>query len=179
LPAAFLLLVPGIQRQMYAAILLDPRLAFLSLCVLLLGAAIPLAFAWARLLPEEPPPFPLDRPHRRGTYRYSPIRQGQLPRRDSFAVVLLVGVSISYLLQIPGLPSDIDFSALPAVFPIDTPHWVKFGLLWLCTSIPGMAAVYSLLRPNFLRIPLIAAGVLVPLLWLLRAPLHAAMTAIS
>jgi hypothetical protein len=39
--------------------------------------------------------------------------------------------------------------------------------------------VYSLLRPNFLRVPLIAAGMLILLLWLLAAPLHAALEAVS
>jgi hypothetical protein len=65
------------------------------------------------------------------------------------------------------------------VIPQDTIGWIEFGLIWFFVAVPGFAAAYALLRPNFLRTPLIAAGVLVLLLWLLAAPLHAALTAVS
>ncbi len=164
---------------MQAAMLLDPRLAFLLLCTLLLAAAVPLAIAWARLLPEEPPPF---RIHRALSYRvFGPAytRESQNPPRDYFAVFLLFLVTLSFLCQVPGLPRDADFLALPALLPTGASGWLKFGLVWFFASVPGLATVYSFFRPNFLRLPLIAGGIFVLLLWLLKAPLDAAMTAIS
>jgi hypothetical protein len=65
------------------------------------------------------------------------------------------------------------------VIPRDAFDWIEFALIWFFVTVPGFAAAYSLVRPNFLRVPLIAAGVLVPLLWLLAPPLRAALTAVS
>jgi len=50
--------------------------------------------------------------------------------------------------------------------------------IWFLVLIPDFASVYSLLRPNFLRAPLIAAGMIL-LLWLFAAPLRAALEAVS
>ena len=38
----------------------DQRAAFVALIVLVVGAGIPLAFAWARILPEDAPPFKIE-----------------------------------------------------------------------------------------------------------------------
>jgi len=162
---------------MLAALVLDHRLAFLCLAVLNLGAAAPLALGWARVLPEEPPPF--------GNAEDSLRRTSPPPaaltskRRDPFAILLLLCVTVSYASQLPGIPHGLGGGSIPAVVAHPTGGWIEFGAIWFLVLIPGFASVYSLLRPNFLRVPLIAAGMLILLLWLLAAPLHAALEAVS
>jgi len=100
-------------------------------------------------------------------------------RRDPFAIVLLLCVTVSYACQLPGVPRDMVFGSVPTVIPQDTIGWIEFAAIWFLVLIPGFAAAYSFIRPNFLRVPLIAAGFLVLLLWLLAAPLRAALEAAS
>jgi len=99
-------------------------------------------------------------------------------RRNPFAIVLLLCVTLSYASQLPGVPRDIGFASIPTVIPHNLIGWIEFAGTWLLVLSPGFAAAYSILRPNFLRVPLIAAGFLVLLLWLLAAPLHAALEAV-
>jgi hypothetical protein len=164
---------------MLAALVLDHRLAFLFLAALHLGTAVPLAFGWVRLLPEEAPPFQIYRapPRRRSTYAHS--SEGEENLRDPSAMVLLICVTASYGVQLPGLPRSFAFGAIPTVVPQVASEWAGFALTWFLVMVPGFAAVYSLLRPNFLRIPLIVAGALILLLWLVSAPLRAALVAVS
>ena len=78
---------------MFAVLVLDHRLAFLFLAVLNLGAAVPLALGWARVLPEEPLPFG------NADDSFGRIRNIPSPdelrskRRDPFAIVLLLCVT--------------------------------------------------------------------------------------
>ena len=159
---------------MLSAFLLEPRFAFLFLCMLLLGAATPLAAAWSHLLPEEPPPFRFERSSR--TKRFAgvvPLHHATAVR-DPFAIVLLVFVTASFLRQLPGLPQDLLLSQAASLIP---EPWLRDLLLffrWFFVVIPLLAAVYSLFRPNAIRLPLILAGVLVPLLWLASPWLRAA-----
>jgi hypothetical protein len=162
---------------MYAAILLDPRLAFVLLCALLLAAAAPLAIAWARLLPEEPPSF---RIHRALTYRvYGPAynRESHNPPRDYFAVFLLFLVTLSFLCQVPGFPHE--FVSFRSATFIPEP-WLH-GLILFCRGflvvIPVLAAGYSLFRATEIRMHLIISGILVPLLWIVVPWLRAALLA--
>ena len=164
---------------MLAALLLDHRLAFLLLAALHLGAAVPLAFGWVRLLPEEAPPFQI---HRAPARRWSPYvhsSEDQENPRDPLAMLLLFCVTASYAVQFPGLPQRLAFGSIPTVIPQDPSEWARFSLTWFLVVVPGFGAAYSLLRPNFLRVPLIAAGVLILLLWLFSAPLRAALEAVS
>jgi hypothetical protein len=94
-------------------------------------------------------------------------------------MVLLICVTLSYAVQLPGLPRSLAFGTIPTVVPQEASEWAGFALTWFLVVVPGFAAAYSLLRPNFLRIPLIAAGVLILLLWLVSAPLRAALEAAS
>jgi hypothetical protein len=158
---------------MSAAAVLDYRLAFLFLAALSLGAAVPLAFGWARVLPEEPPPFG-------NGERNEPPATGLLnKRRGPFAMALLLCVTASYVCQRPGVPRHTGFDSIPTAIPHNPTGWIEFAGVWFLVLIPGFAAVYSFLRPNFLRAPLIAAGFLVLALWLLAAPLRAALEAVS
>ena len=162
---------------MLAALVLDHRLAFLCLAVLNLGAAAPLALGWARVLPEEPPPFGNAEDSLRRTS--PPAAALTSKRRDPFAILLLLCVTVSYASQLPGIPHGLGCGSIPAVVAHPTGGWIEFAAIWFLVLIPGFASLYSLLRPNFLRVPLIAAGMLILLLWLLAAPLHAALEAVS
>ena len=164
---------------MFAAFVLDHRLAFLFLAALNLGTAVPLAFGWARVLPEEPPPFGTSEDSLRGRRNEPPAKKPMSERRDPFAIVLLLCVTVSYACQLPGIPRDVGFGSIPTVIPQSGDAWIEFAAIWLLVLVPGFAAAYSILRPNFLRVPLIAAGFLVLLLWLLAAPLRAALEAVS
>jgi hypothetical protein len=165
---------------MLAALLLDHRLAFFLLAALHLGTAVPLAFGWVRLLPEEAPPFQIDRtPTRRWSIHAHSNEEEEDSRRDPLAMVLLICVTASYAVQLPGLPRSLAFGSIPTVIPQDASEWARFALTWFLVVIPSFAAAYSLLRANFLRVPLIAAGILILLVWLLSAPLRAALEAVS
>ena len=164
---------------MLAALLLDHRLAFLFLAALHLGIAVPLAFGWVRLLPEEAPPFQIHRPPARHWSIYAHSSEDEENPRDPLAMALLICVTVSYAVQFPGLLRSLALGSVPTVLPQDAFAWARFALTWFLVVVPGFAAVYSLLRPNFLRVPLTAAGVLILLLWLLSAPLRAALEAVS
>ena len=164
---------------MFAVLVLDHRLAFIFLAVLNLGAAVPLAFGWARVLPEEPLPFG------NADDSFGRIRNIPSPdelrsrRRDPFAIVFLLCVTLSYACQFPGVPGNLGFGPIPTVIPYDTGGWIEFAVIWFLVAIPGFAMAYSFLRPNFLRGPLIVAGFLLLLLWLLGGPLREALEAVS
>ncbi len=164
---------------MFAALVLDHRLAFLFLAALNLGTTVPLAFGWARVLPEEPPPFATAEDSLRRRRNEPPLKKLMSERRDPFAIVLLLCVTVSYACQLPGVPRCMGFDSIPTMIPHSRSGWIEFAAIWFLVLIPGFAAAYSFLRPNFLRVPLIAAGFLVLLLWLLAAPLRAALEAVS
>jgi hypothetical protein len=165
--------------KMLAALVLDYRLAFLFLAALSLGTAVPLAFGWARVLPEEPLPFgnAEDSFRQAKNSPAAPVLMSK--KRDPFAIVLLLCVTVSYACQLRGVPRGMGFGSIPTVIPHNTRGGIEFATIWFLVLIPGFASVYSLLRPNFLRVPLIAAGMMILLLWLLAAPLRAALEAVS
>jgi hypothetical protein len=160
---------------MFAAIILDHRLAFIFLCALVVSTAVPLAMAWARVLPEDSPPFAQkeDVPH--GSGEEQPGQEGSNRKRDPFSIVLLVFVTLSFAARFPGFP----VGAVLHWFSTRMPEaWSNWGLLAgraFFVVTPGLAACYSAVQRNFLRIPLIAAGILVLVLWLLQPMLFAAM----
>ena len=162
---------------MFAAEFLDHRLAFVFLGALVVGAAVPLAMAWARVIPEDAPPLARNEDSRGGATEELPGEGESGGNRDLFAIVLLVFVTLSYALRFPRFPTGAVLHWLSTRMP---EVWWDWGLLAgraFFVVTPGLAACYSAVRPNFLRIPLIAAGILVLLLWLLQPMLFAAMTA--
>jgi hypothetical protein len=162
---------------MFTVIVLDHRLAFVFLCALVLGAAVPLAMAWARALPEDAPPFASPQVSSQGLKEELRAEEAANKRRDPFAFILLVVVSLSYVLQFPGLPGDAALHWLSTLMP---ETWLNWGLLAgraFFVVTPGLAACYSVVRPNSIRVPLICAGILVLLLWLFEPILFAAMNA--
>jgi hypothetical protein len=157
---------------MFAILLIDHRLALLALVALLVSAAAPLAYAWATLLPEEPPPFevrPAGAPEDLASNRENP------PKKDPFAVLLLVCVTLSYVLRFPGLPLAAGLHWLSTLLPAEYFNWTVLGGRWFFVVVLGVAAAYSALRPNPMRIALIVGGLLILALWLVSPMLRAAI----
>lgn len=144
---------------------IDHRLALVLYALLLLAATAPLVIAWLRLLPPEPEPF---------------AASGEKPNRDKrdvFAVFLLVNITVSLLLRIPGVNVHV---LLPLLTKWLEPEWAKHivmvGLIWF-GFIGGLAVAYSLIRNNPLRWPLVFGGVFTLLLSLTGATLTSAIGA--
>src|ERR1700675_3566087 len=104
---------------MLATLLLDHRLAFLFLAALHLAAAVPLAFGWVRLFPEEAPPFQIHHAPARRWSIYAHSSEDEETPRDPLAMVLLICVTVSYAVQLPGLPLSLSFLSIPTVIPQD------------------------------------------------------------
>jgi hypothetical protein len=133
---------------------MDPRLALVLFVLLLLAASAPIVLGWLALLPSEREPFA------------APGEIRTKAPRDAFAIFLLVNISLSVLLRVPG------FAGTPLSFYIATiipPDWADHALMiafiWF-GFIPGMAVVYSAVRANPIRMPLIVGGALALILWL-------------
>jgi hypothetical protein len=157
---------------MLAVFPMDHRLALVAFAALLVAAAAPLASAWARLLPEERPPFEIPTPLPSEQMLSNP----ETRRRASlFAIFLLLCVTLSFLLKFPGLPVAAALQRLSGMLPPDYFNWLVLGARVFFVAVPGLAAVYSAIRPNPMRIPLIVAGVFVILLWFLSPMLRAAI----
>ena len=144
---------------------IDHRLALVLYLLLLLAATAPLVIAWLRLLPPEREPF---------------AASGEKPKRnerDVFAVFLLVNITVSLLLRVPGVNLDVLSPLLTKwLEPEWANHVVMVALLWF-GFIGGLAATYSLIRKNPLRWPLVFGGVFTLLLSLLGATLASAIRA--
>jgi hypothetical protein len=139
-----------------AAIVLaiDRRLALVLFVLLMLGASGAIVVGWLSLLPSEREPFAV------------PDEPRAKPRSDAFSIFLIVNLSLSVLLRLPG------FNGTPLSFYLATiipPDWADHALLiiyvWFgLTSV--LAAGYSIIRSNPIRVPLIVGGVLTLVLWL-------------
>ena len=139
-----------------AAIVLaiDRRLALVLFVLLMLSASGAIVLGWLSLLPSEREPFA------------APDEPRAKTPRDAIAIFLLANLSLSVLLRLPG------FIGTPLSFYLATiipPDWVDRALLivyvWFgLTSM--LAAAYSIIRSNPIRVPLIVGGVLTMTLWL-------------
>ena len=156
---------------MFAIVLIDHRLALAALAALLIAAAAPLAYAWAKLLPEEPPPFEV--PAVSPPVEDLASSRKSAAKRDPFAVFLLVCVTLSYVLRFPGLPLAAALQRLSTLLPADYLNWTVVGGRWFFVVVPVVAAAYSALRPNPMRSALIVGGLLVLALWLVSPMLRA------
>lgn len=158
---------------MFAIFLIDHRLALLALAALLIAAAAPLAYAWAKLLPEEPPPFevPAGSPPAEEVVS-NPKRP---TKKDPIAFFLLICLTLSYLLRFPGLPVATGLQWLSTLLPADYFSYAMLAGRWVFMVVPGVAAVYSALRPNPMRLASLVGGLLVLALWLASPILRAAI----
>lgn len=139
-----------------AAIVLaiDRRLALVLFVLLMLGASGAIAVGWLALLPSEREPFAVP-----GEAR---VRKP----RDLITIFLLANLSLAVLLRVPG------FNGTPLSFYLATiipPAWADHTLLivFIYLAVISMAAVvYSIVRANPIRKPLLVGGMLTLLLWL-------------
>jgi hypothetical protein len=154
--------------------LIDHRLALVALAALLVAAGAPLAWGWAKLLPEEP--FPFEAQSGAPPTDTESAASGKPARRDAFAVFLLACATLSFLIKFPGLPVATGLHWLSTQLPADYFNWTILAGRAFFVVVPGLAAAYSALRPNPIRLALILGGVLVLALWLaspfLLASLH-------
>jgi hypothetical protein len=154
---------------------MDHRLAFVAFVVLLITAGIPLAFAWARLLPEDAPPFPIEP----GSF---PSVDHELPQEEAarkkdylIAAPLLFGLTVAFVFRVPGFPGGTVLAWVGGIVPGVGEHWSVLAVQVIVTIVAVGACVFGALRPGPLRIPLIAAGALILILWFVSPLLQAAM----
>lgn len=154
---------------------MDHRLAFVALVALLIGAGTPLAFAWARLLPEDAPPFPIE-PGSFPSVDHE-IRHTEPSRKKDYLIAspLLLCLTIAFIFRIPGFPSGIVLGWAGGTIPGVSEHSSVIVVGALVALVAIGAGVFGALRPGPLRIPLIAAGALTVALWFLAPLLQAAM----
>jgi hypothetical protein len=135
-------------------LVLDARVALVSLILLIMAAAAPIVLGWLVLLPSEREPFAL------------PGESSGKRPCDPFAIFLLVNTSVSLLLRIPGLGAVPLLSHIARLLP---PEWgentLMIAFIWF-GFIPGLAAAYSTVRANPIRWQLLVGGVLTLALWL-------------
>ncbi len=137
----------------------DHWLAFLALMVLLLAAAVPLAIAWTRLVPEERPPFDLEPVH-----NVRPVASAM--SRYVFNIALLTALSVGFVLQFPGIPRYLALQWIDHELPAIGPVWIFLGIQVLVATAGVAAASYSFAQPGPLRIPLGAASMTLVVLWI-------------
>jgi hypothetical protein len=161
---------------MLALLLIDHRVAFLTLAALVIAAAVPLAYAWASLLPEEPAPFPVE------PGSFPSVDEEVVLERASksgweflVSVILLSCLTLAYAIRVPGFPSGMMTHWLDAVVSGSTEYWLLLSARIFLLVASVAAGGYAALRPGSLRIPLLAAAVLVLLLWFLAPVLRLAM----
>jgi hypothetical protein len=144
----------GIRFASEIFLALDARLALVLFVLLLAAAAAPIVLGWLTLLPSEREPFAF------------PGESSGKKARDPFAIFLLANISISLLLRIPGLDAARLSSHIVRLLP---PQWSENALMiafvWFA-FIPGLAAAYSAVRANPIRLQLLIGGVLGLVLWL-------------
>jgi hypothetical protein len=152
---------------------MDHRLAFLVLVGLLVGAGVPLAFGWARLLPEERPPFPIEP----GSFPWVDEEVAQEPSgisrwESTVSVILLSCLTLTFAIRVPGFPSTRLAHWLGNMVSSSTEHWLFVSARIVLPVASAAAGFYGAWRPGSLRVPLLAAAVLVLLLWFLGPALQ-------
>jgi hypothetical protein len=156
---------------MLALLLIDHRVAFLALATLLLAAAIPLAIAWARLLPEEPPPFPIEPGSFPNIEQERRPEPSATPRGDLvLSVAILICLTLAYAVRFPGFPKAALMRWLDGVVSGSTEYWLIFSARIFLLVAAGAAIGFAIRRRGPLGIPLAAAAALVLILWFV-APL--------
>lgn len=127
-------------------------LAFALLSLLLLAAAVPLAIGWARLIPPD-----------------DPLERESSGPQDWPGAALLFLVTLSYAVQLPGLPRDAARNWLVSRFPPPWPEDIAFISGALFILFPALAAAHAAIRfrhsQSQLHWPLILAGLLVSVMW--------------
>jgi hypothetical protein len=153
---------------------MDHRLAFVTLVGLLMGAGTPLAFAWARLLPEDAPPFPIEPGSFPSVDHEAP--QEEPARKDYLiAAPLILCLTIAFVFRVPGFPSGTILGWLSRAIPVLGESWSAITVQVFIALVGVGTIVLGALRPGPLRLPLVTAGALTLALWFLAPLLQAAM----
>jgi hypothetical protein len=155
--------------------IVDHRMAFFALAALVVAAAIPLAFAWARMFPEDRPPFEIEPPSYPSVEFEPPQDRPRDPMRNPVTILLLVGVTMGYVLEFPGFPRDALLRWLGSMFSASTIAWIAFGANTLLIVTAGGAIGFAILNPGPLRFPFATAAAMVLILWLLAPLLQVAL----
>lgn len=120
---------------------MDPYLSLILGALLLLSPAVPLATAWARLLPADDPE--------------------ERVALDSSSILLLVVMTLCYLAQLPGVPLALLQTSLSNWLPPDWPAGMRIAAKFLSVFVPVYAAAYAYFHRGPVRKPLLWAGILV------------------
>jgi len=148
-------------------LLFDHRLAFVALAALIVSAAVPLAFAWARVIPEEAAPFDIS--GRSSAPAQAEARNETRLTKQSFVTIpLLVFVTLSYVIQFPGVPRQVGLRWLGSLIPEIESAWIAWGVESVFALLNAGVVCYAIFgAKSSLRVPLGAGAGLVLTLWLL------------
>src|SRR5262245_45057071 len=155
--------------------LVQYRVAFLALGALVVGAAIPLAYAWARVLPEDAPTFKVE-PGSFPSVELEPrTASAKAGKADWISIALLLCVTLTYLIRFPGVPLATLIQWFSVTFSGTTVNWIVLGTKIVLVVGTGLAACLATLRPGPMRVPLVVAAAMALILWLLGPILQSAM----
>src|SRR5215467_11514894 len=98
------------------------------------------------------------------------------PRPDRFANFLLLNVSLSLLAAIPRIPETLHLTQLTQLLPASWTETITVVFLIWLVFVPTLAAAYSAVRANPIRLHLIFGGILVLALWLLSPTLLSSLS---
>jgi|SRR3954451_6804779 hypothetical protein len=151
------------------------QLAFAAYTAVLVGTAIPLGYAWARVLPEDAPAFKIE-PGSFPAVDLEPVDPPATHRNaDLLSLGLLLCVTLTYLLRFPGIPLGAFLHWIHSVIPAAAANSIIFGGKIILVVGTALAACLATVRPGPMRVPLVTAASLVLTLWLLGPILHAAL----
>jgi hypothetical protein len=156
---------------------MDHRLAFAALVALLIAAGTPLAFAWARLLPEDAPPFPIEPGSFPSVDHETPQEVPSRKKDYLIAAPLLLCLTIAFVFRIPGFPGSTVLGWLGGTIPSLDAHSSAIVVHIIVSLIAVGLGVFGAMRPGPLRIPLIAAAALFLILWFVGPLLQTAVVA--
>ena len=156
---------------------MDHRLAFAALVALLIAAGTPLAFAWARLLPEDAPPFPIEPGSFPSVDHETPQQEPSRKKDYLIAAPLLLCLTIAFVFRVPGFPTSAVLSWIGGTIPGLDAHPSAIVVHIFVSLIAVGIGVFGAMRPGPLRIPLIACATLILLLWFVGPLLETAVVA--
>jgi hypothetical protein len=150
---------------------MDHRVALVVLVVLNVADAAPLALAWIRFLPEEPPPFAAPSSSSDDTINALDIASPLL------TFFLLALVTFGYVLRFPGFPLNVPLHWLHSFFSDSDIGWIVFAVYTFFVVSLGLTACYAAVHATRMRLPLVLAATFTLALWLLTPAFRMALLA--
>jgi len=137
---------------MFAALVLDYRLAFLFLAALSLGTAVPLVSAGPAFFPKSPCHLAMWKIRSAGQRTAQPRlysrARSEILSRSSFCFC----VTVSYACQLPGVPRGMGFGSIPTVIPHNTGGRIEFAAILVPCVDSRFCFRLLASSPNFLRV---------------------------